>query len=662
MNTSKQSKRNKALFEMKKTALLIAFCVTCLCTTAQDIKVKSFRLLQNDMTASSLEGKRIDQNGEVAALIKVVTTETGFAFEGGALGIVDTKQKTGEIWVWVPRGLRKITVLHQQLGHLRDYVFPVEIEAERTYEMVLASTKVESGTKPGLRQQYLAFQITPPNATLEVNDQAWEVGSDGTAMRFVNFGTYSWRVQAPDYHPDAGKIVVNDPNNTQKVVVNLQPKFGWIEVSGEGLLEGASVYIDNAFVGRAPCKSEAISSGQHLVRVAKERYEPYSEVVTVKDTETTRISPVLNAGFAEVTLEVDADAEIWVNNERKGIRTWTGILGNGTYLIQCKQENHDPSFTTQEINASMNGQTITLPSPYPIYGSLNVESTPAFASIFIDGKPMGETPKFVPELLVGQHELRLTKDGYVTRTESIIIVKGERTQVQVKLGKSSDGYDATVALKENDPMTTEQVKESEKPTKTSNDKMKLKQKEKPTKTEKPKEQNVEKPVKQKVESNAEGSNKFFGTLNFAYSAAPQISFGFSIGQVKRFGWFVSVMTNGSFKGFSAAGNCDADGYLDDGSLPLYTGETAKDRLSVIAGGMMSLTDMLYVRVGVGYGVRNLCWQTEDGQYYRNMAYSVSGVDVSAGLQAHFGMFVVSVEAVTTNFKTLEGKLGFGVAF
>ena len=99
------------------------------------------------MTTTSAEGKRIDQNGEVAALIKVVTPETGFVFEGGTLGIVGTQQRVSEIWVWVPRASRKITILHQQLGQLRDYRFPVEIEADRTYEMVLTTAKVETIVK-----------------------------------------------------------------------------------------------------------------------------------------------------------------------------------------------------------------------------------------------------------------------------------------------------------------------------------------------------------------------------------------------------------------------------------------------------------------------------------------------------------------------------------
>lgn len=51
--------------------------------SAQNLSVESFRLLPNDLTANTFGTMESDQNGEVAALIKVVTAETGFAFDGG---------------------------------------------------------------------------------------------------------------------------------------------------------------------------------------------------------------------------------------------------------------------------------------------------------------------------------------------------------------------------------------------------------------------------------------------------------------------------------------------------------------------------------------------------------------------------------------------------
>ena len=154
----------------------------------------------------------------------------------------------------------------------------------------------------------------------------------------------------------------------------------------------------------------------------------------------------------------------------------------------------------------------------------------------------------------------------------------------------------------------------------------------------------------------------FVTVNAAYSVAPQGSLGFSVGQVKRFGWFVSLMSNGNFSGFSADGDCDGQGFLPDGHLMQYTDEVSKTRLSVMAGGMMRVSGPLCLRVGLGYGNRTLLWQTTDGEWYRNKDYSLQGIDLSAGVQLHLKGFVVSLEAVTTQFKNVEAKIGLGYAF
>ena len=350
---------------MKKLAILTFLLFAFTAAFAQSISVKSFKALPMDLTASSLEGKRVDQNGDVAALIKVVTTETGFVFEGGTLGIVDTKQTPGEVWVWVPRAARKITIKHPKLGVLRDYYYPVEIEAERTYEMVLTTAKIETIVKEEVTQQYLIFELEPKNATLEVNDQLWSVDADGTALQFVDLGTYTYRVRAANYETDAGVVTVDDPD------------------------------------------------------------PDHPKTVKVK----------LKSNFAEVTLTVDADAEIWVNNDKKGVRSWTGSLGKGTYKIECKQEGHETSMISREITAEMNGQTITLPAPRPIYGSLNVESTPIGATIYIDGKEIGKTPRYIDEVLIGQRALQLVKEGYEEYSETVTITKGERKQVKAVLNK-----------------------------------------------------------------------------------------------------------------------------------------------------------------------------------------------------------------------------------
>lgn len=153
----------------------------------------------------------------------------------------------------------------------------------------------------------------------------------------------------------------------------------------------------------------------------------------------------------------------------------------------------------------------------------------------------------------------------------------------------------------------------------------------------------------------------FITLNGAYTNTFNPSVGFTVGQVKKFGWFASVMSGFNFAGLAPAATSDAEGYVGE-DLPFYKDEYAHTALSIMAGGVMRLNDMMYVKVGAGFGNRSLSWKTLDDRWVRNGGYSAVGVDVSAGIMFNFKGFVLSLDAVTTNFKIVEGKIGLGYSF
>lgn len=153
----------------------------------------------------------------------------------------------------------------------------------------------------------------------------------------------------------------------------------------------------------------------------------------------------------------------------------------------------------------------------------------------------------------------------------------------------------------------------------------------------------------------------FITLNGAYTNTENPSVGFTFGQVQKFGWFASVMSGFNFAGLVPAAVSDAEGFVGE-DLPFYKDEYAKTVLSIMGGGVMRLNDMMYVKVGAGFGNRSLSWKTLDDRWVRNGGYSAVGVDVSAGLMFSFGGFVLSLDAVTTNFSIFEGKIGLGYCF
>lgn len=98
---------------------------------AQRFKVESFRVLPNDVSAF-IDPVR-DLNDEDCGLLKVMASED-FVFST-PLGIVKRVDKTGEIWLYLPRGTKKITIKHAEWGVLRDYVLPSRIDSHITYEL-----------------------------------------------------------------------------------------------------------------------------------------------------------------------------------------------------------------------------------------------------------------------------------------------------------------------------------------------------------------------------------------------------------------------------------------------------------------------------------------------------------------------------------------------
>lgn len=122
--------------EVKTRCLLLAMILWLAIPSAlraQEFSVASFRQLPNDVSAF-INNVR-DLNDEACALIKVVAS-SDFAFSS-PLGIVKRKDEVGEIWLYLPKGTKTLTLKHPEWGVLRDYRLGKPLESRMTYEMKL---------------------------------------------------------------------------------------------------------------------------------------------------------------------------------------------------------------------------------------------------------------------------------------------------------------------------------------------------------------------------------------------------------------------------------------------------------------------------------------------------------------------------------------------
>ena len=520
-----------------------------------NIAVASFRLLPNDMIANLQGTSRIDQNGHTCALIKVVTTQTGFTFDVGIMGITDTEQKAGEIWVWVPFGVKHISIGHPTLGFLRDYYFPCSVEEARTYEMVLITGKVNPIVEEDLGGNYLMLTVEPKNAMVYIDDKLQPI-ENGEVMLLLPYGKHTYRVEAPSYMNEAG-----------------------------------------------------------AVEIGKERVELNIRLASAKATLTVNCP--------------DAEADIYINDQKKGRGSWMGQLAEGMYAVEARKTSHrstKQSFTL----AKQEQKTVTLNAPQPIYGKLNLTSTPGNCEVFIDSMPIGKSPNIFSDILIGNHNVELRKNGYETQRKQVNIEEGKIADLSLNLQRIGGEVQQPEAQKPEPKPETKPQQHSGKPS-------------------------APKPERQT-----------FIMANAAYNTAPQTSFGLTFGQVKKAGWYVNLMSNfdftrGDFK-------CDDYGYPIGGSSTQYimTGESRTSRLSATAGLVFRCVGPFSLYAGAGYGRRALLWSYKNS-WWRDAwatadAHSYQGLAIDAGAMLHFDGFSLSLGAASVGFDYWEAKLGIGFNF
>lgn len=405
---------------MKKLLISILLLST-IGQTFAEIAVKSFRRLENDLDARVTAPIK-DFNGDQSAIIKVVTTQSGFSFDCGQIGIVKTVIKPGEIWVYVPYGAKRMTISHPQLGLLRDYQFPESTEKATVYELVLLSGKIEQVITEGITTQWVMINPEPADAMIYIDDLFVKCGVYQAKLKP---GSYTYRVEAPSHHSDAGKFEVVDKKVERNI--KLKPAIGSFAISSKPEA-GAKVIIDGKLQSSVtPYNTEALGSGEHTVQVVKEMYLPLTKKVTIVDGAVTPIEFELQPNFAQITITTPNNAMLYINNEKKCTGTFSGRLSPTIYSLEARIDKHRSAKMDVELKAG-EMKTIDL-QPTPIYGSLDIMTTPPGANIIIDGKDYGTTPNSVDKLLIGDYKVTLTKTGFANSDKTITIEDGKSSLI-----------------------------------------------------------------------------------------------------------------------------------------------------------------------------------------------------------------------------------------
>ena len=290
------------------------------------------------------------------------------------------------------------------------------------------------------KPQYLIIKTTPKSALVEINGTVVENSSEG-ASKLLQPGVFQYSVTAQNFHPKSGRGIMRG----EQIVldVELEPAFGYLAVLADKEYDGAQVYVDNSQRGVLPLtKSIVLMSGEHRVRIIKAMYKSQEMSVKITDGNTTNITATLESNFGKVKLKSADNAEIWVDNVKKGSGEWQGRLESGDHLVECRKKSHNTASYTLTVHAGEDVER-TFESLEPICGMVDITSTPIGATITIDGVEVGKTPLMKSDVLVGRRTIVISKEGYNSRTEVVEIVQDKVVSVKSSLSQRSENVSTT---------------------------------------------------------------------------------------------------------------------------------------------------------------------------------------------------------------------------
>ena len=424
---------------MLRFCLSILFSLCLINAKAQKLNVESFAAKPNDLTARTQT--RQDGNSVDCALVKVQLASSGATFSGNVVG--DVKYNTSEYWVYMAQGSKRLTIRLE--GYLplevnfEDYEIR-SLESKTVYILIVsgitASPSIETSR---IRTGWIIIDSEPTGASVFINDEF--VGNTPLTNYKQAYGNYSYRVECPNYHSSSGTIELN--SSKVEKTIELKPAFGSISITCS--VVGARILLDgNATNKTTPCTLEKVPSGQHTITIQKEKYSPRQQSVIVEDEKTAQLSISLDARFAQVSITSLDGAEILCNGKRIATTKHVEDMMEGYYDIEARLAHHKTA--TKQIQViSGRSQEITI-IPTPIYGSVDITSTPHEADITIDEIQYGKTPLTIEQLLEGEHQLVLSKNGYTTEERLFNIQENGEANIAVVLKEKSTPAFGSIAI------------------------------------------------------------------------------------------------------------------------------------------------------------------------------------------------------------------------
>ena len=539
---------------------------------------------------------------------------------------------------------------HLEVSHKLYHTYEMEIHASATEKL-----KYDVNLAPAFG--WLKIDSKPESGAIVLIDGERKGMTPFTSDTLPS-GEYEVKLMKDMYETGTFTVVVKD-TQTQEIELPIKPTFSQVTVTTDS---ESDIFIDGEKKGKGKWQGRLLE-GTHILEARKISHRTTAvklDVIVGKNESVVINNPVPIYGALDIQSEPD-EAEVYLDGVKIGetpLKKNDVLVGNRTIRFEKKGcGTLTKSYKVEESNI------LSIYEKLDSGKIITVTTGREGDEIYVDGKLAGRSPLDV-SMGYGRHTVKAIRNGRSVMKDIDVKINGTQTQLTLEFGKI-----ITITTdKEGDAIYVDGKLAGQSPLSIdlsigSHDIKSVRDKKSDEKRIEVKKDggvsSVSLYLRAETAANYVRNGITFVTANASVSNYGTPSFGVTFGKVKKVGWFVSATTNFNFENAQYV----TDNGLIYGSYPGYQqGSRRNARLSLLGGVVVKLYGPLCFRAGAGYGSNTNLWTTLGGQTVKFSKESFSGIEATLGMQLNIKGLTVSLDMLTTNFKTLEAKIGVGVCF
>ncbi|MHC4139024.1 MAG: PEGA domain-containing protein [Planctomycetota bacterium] len=253
----------------------------------------------------------------------------------------------------------------------------------------------------------LVIESEPTNAKIFIDGN--NVGVTPETIKNVKSGKYIIEIKLDGHETWSNEINVEAGKETF-FTAELTTEYGSIFLGSEPTK--SKIFLDGIEIGTTPANLRSVPHGKHIIEVRKDGYNVWEKRVNIEPGKEKVFTAILQVKTGSVSIKsAPKNAKIYL--DRKYVGTTPERIQSiipGTHEVKVQMDKYD--IWGETVNIEAGKENVINAVLQKSTGSLMVESDPANATIFFNGKDIGTTPEIIMSSAKGTHTVEVRMKGY----------------------------------------------------------------------------------------------------------------------------------------------------------------------------------------------------------------------------------------------------------